>query len=37
MVNNTRQIEQDELMISITPHVVSNFVRSAPEIWLSER
>lgn len=37
MVTNTKQEDQDELMIAITPHVVSNFVRSAPAIWISER
>ena len=37
MVNNTKQLEQDELMISITPHVLSNFSRAREEIWLSER
>jgi Flp pilus assembly secretin CpaC len=37
MATNTKQIDEDELMIAITPHVVSNFVRSAPEIWISER
>ncbi|MGA2099892.1 MAG: type II and III secretion system protein [Candidatus Sulfotelmatobacter sp.] len=37
MVNNTKQQENDELMISITPHVVSNFARTTPEIWVPER
>jgi general secretion pathway protein D len=37
MVNNTKQIDDDELMIAITPHVISNFDRSTPEIWLSEK
>ena len=37
MVNNTRQVDYDELMISITPHIVSNFDRSTNEIWLSEK
>ena len=37
MVNNTKQVDEDELLISITPHVISNFTRSTPEIWLSER
>jgi len=25
------------LMIAITPHVLSNFDRSTPEIWLTEK
>jgi len=37
MTTNTRQIDDDELMIAITPHVISNFDRTANEIWLSER
>jgi hypothetical protein len=37
MVNNTKDVQQDELMIVITPHVLSNFERTAPEIWISER
>jgi type II secretory pathway component GspD/PulD (secretin) len=37
MVTNTREEDYDELMISITPHVVANFERSGPTIWLSER
>jgi general secretion pathway protein D len=37
MVNNSKQENDDELMISITPHILSNFVRSSPEIWVSER
>ena len=37
MVSNTRQLDYDELMIAITPHVISNFDRSTNEIWLSER
>lgn len=36
MVNNTRQSESDELMIVITPHVLANFNRTTPEIWVSE-
>jgi tetratricopeptide (TPR) repeat protein len=35
MVNNTKTEDDDELMISITPHVVSNFERATPEIWVS--
>ena len=37
MVNNTKSSESDELMIVITPHVLANFNRDTPEIWLSER
>jgi type II secretory pathway component GspD/PulD (secretin) len=37
MVNNTKQENQDELMIAITPHVLANFDRSTPEIWISGR
>jgi general secretion pathway protein D len=37
MVSNSKQENEDELMIAITPHVVSNFARSTPEIWVSER
>jgi tetratricopeptide (TPR) repeat protein len=37
MVSNTRQEDYDELMIAITPHVISNFDRGTSEIWLSER
>lgn len=34
---NSKEEEDDELMISITPHVLSNFIRTTPEIWISER
>jgi len=37
MTTNTRQEDYDELMIAITPHVLSNFDRGTNEIWLSER
>jgi general secretion pathway protein D len=37
MVNNTKQQEDDELMIIITPHVLANFNRATPEIWISEK
>ncbi len=37
MVTNTKESDSDELMIVITPHVVSNFNRSTPEIWLSAK
>jgi hypothetical protein len=37
MVNNTKESDTDELMIIITPHVLANFNRATPEIWLSEK
>lgn len=37
MVSNTKTQDDDELMIAITPHVISNFPRGTPEIWVSER
>jgi general secretion pathway protein D len=36
MVNNTKQTDANELMIVITPHVVSNYDRDSPEIWISQ-
>jgi general secretion pathway protein D len=35
--NNTKQEEDDELMIIVTPHVISNTIHDTPEIWISER
>ena len=37
MINNTKQTDNDELMIVITPHVLANFNRETPEIWISEK
>jgi len=37
IVSNTWQEDYDELMIAITPHVVSNYDRSATEFWLSQK
>jgi Flp pilus assembly secretin CpaC len=37
MVDNTRQEDEDELMVVITPHVLANTVHSSPEIWISEK
>jgi type II secretory pathway component GspD/PulD (secretin) len=37
MVTNTKEEDDDELMIAITPHVVANFTRTGSTIWLSER
>jgi general secretion pathway protein D len=34
---NTKQEEEDELMVVITPHVVANTLRTTPEIWVSEK
>jgi general secretion pathway protein D len=34
---NNKQEDDDELMIAITPHVVSNFTRETNEIWLSQK
>jgi len=36
MVSNTKTQQDDELLISITPHVVSNFDHATQEIWLSQ-
>jgi general secretion pathway protein D len=36
-VDNTRQDEQDELMIVVTPHVLANNTRVSNEIWLSTK
>jgi len=37
MVNNTKEEDSDELMIILTPHVLANFERTTPEIWVSEK
>jgi general secretion pathway protein D len=37
MVSNSKEEDSDELMIIIIPHVVSNFDRTTPEIWVSEK
>ncbi len=37
MANNTKQEEDDELMIIVTPHIAANTIHNTPEIWLSER
>lgn len=36
MVDNTRTEDDEELMIVITPHVISNFERATQEIWLDQ-
>jgi general secretion pathway protein D len=35
--DNTKQEEEDELMVVITPHVIANTLRTTPEIWMSEK
>jgi Flp pilus assembly secretin CpaC len=35
--DNTRMKEDDELLIVITPHVVSNRSRVTDEIWVTEK
>lgn len=35
-VNHTKQDSYNELMIAITPHIVSNYDRSTSEIWLTD-
>ena len=37
MVTNTLTEDDDELMIAITPHILSNYDRKAQEIWLSQK
>lgn len=37
MVNNSKQEDDDELMIVITPHILAEINRKTPEIWLSEK
>jgi Flp pilus assembly secretin CpaC len=37
MADNTKQETEDELLVVLTPHVVANTERTAPEIWVSER
>jgi general secretion pathway protein D len=37
MVNNTKETDTDELMIVVTPHVLANFSRTTPEIWVTEK
>ncbi|HTW56706.1 MAG TPA: type II and III secretion system protein [Terriglobales bacterium] len=36
LLTNTKNQEDDELMIVITPHVVADINRDTPEIWLSQ-
>ncbi len=37
MTNNTSEKDQDELLIVITPHVLSNKDRNREMIWISEK
>jgi general secretion pathway protein D len=37
MVTNTKNVEDDELMVIITPYIVADISPSTPEIWLSEK
>jgi general secretion pathway protein D len=37
MVTNTKQEDDDELMIVITPHIVSNIDRTTTPIWITQR
>lgn len=37
MVNNTKKTDTDELMIVITPHVLSNTKRVSEEIWVTTK
>jgi general secretion pathway protein D len=37
MVTNTKQEDDDELMIVITPHIVSNIDRTTAPIWITQR
>jgi type II secretory pathway component HofQ len=37
MISNTKQENSDELMIIITPHILSNFNRETDEIWVTAK
>jgi general secretion pathway protein D len=37
VTSNSGENDQDELMVIITPHVLSNRERATPEIWVSEK
>lgn len=37
MVTNTKEEDDDELMIVLTPHIVSEIGHSSPAIWLSQK
>jgi len=37
MVNNTKQEDDDELMVVITPHILADIRQATPEIWISQK
>ncbi len=37
MVNNTREEDDDELMVVIAPHIVADIKPRTPEIWISQK
>jgi general secretion pathway protein D len=37
LLDNNKMIENDELLIIITPHIIANHDRSTDEIWVSEK
>ena len=37
MASNSKQEEDDELMIILTPHVLANTIATTPEIWISQK
>ena len=37
MVSNSKQEDDDELMIVMTPHIVAEINSTTPEIWISEK
>jgi general secretion pathway protein D len=37
LLDNNKMIENDELLIIITPHIVANHDRATDEIWVSEK
>ena len=37
MVNNTKQEEDDELVVVITPQILADVKRTTPEIWITQR
>jgi hypothetical protein len=37
MVGNGKSEQNDELLIVITPHVLSNTTRSSEEIWITAK
>jgi general secretion pathway protein D len=37
LLTNGKQVEDDELMVVLTPHILSDLNRATPEIWISQR